>query len=264
MRTQTFAAAAFWAATVTLVRAQDQTPLQFEAVSVKPAVNGIITGDGAARIGWFPGGLYRVDDGSVGVLLRSAYPEAVAIEGLTGWATAQHYDVQAKTSTDPKPADRAGILRMMLGERFGLVAHLEQRRHPTYALRVAHGDGTLGASIRRAPVDCTSFSRLSADAKAETPAPSNGGPRCGMRVNDTQMLSGGITMGILAGNLRGPAGRVVIDETDLAGEYEFTLNMSPDVSVFTAVREQLGLTLEPSEALLPVLVVDGIHPPTAN
>jgi uncharacterized protein (TIGR03435 family) len=152
----------------------------------------------------------------------------------------------------------------MLEERFGLAAHVEQRRRPTYALRVARADGTLGPALRQAPVDCGSFFKLPSDAKARIPVPANDGPRCGMRVSATQMLSGGVSMAILAANLRSDAGRVVIDETGLTGDYEFTLETSPEVSIFTAVREQLGLTLEPGDAMLPVLVVDRISPPTAN
>jgi len=35
-------------------------------------------------------------------------------------------------------------------------------------------------------------------------------------------------------------------------------------SIFTTIREQLGLRLEPARARLPVLVVDSVDPPTED
>jgi bla regulator protein blaR1 len=68
----------------------------------------------------------------------------------------------------------------------------------------------------------------------------------------------------LADNLSGRAGRTVVDETGLPGDYELTLEFAPDVSIFTAVREQLGLTLDASRGLLPVLIVDQVERPTPD
>ena len=71
-------------------------------------------------------------------------------------------------------------------------------------------------------------------------------------------------MSRLAGNLRSRAGRDVIDETGLPGDYEVLLEFGGDVSIFTALREQVGLTLEPGRSPLPVLIVDHIEPPTPD
>ena len=71
-------------------------------------------------------------------------------------------------------------------------------------------------------------------------------------------------MDLLARNVSGDAGRVVVDRTGLAGRYEATLEMSPDLTVFTALREQLGLRLEPIRVPLPVLIVEHIERPTPN
>jgi uncharacterized protein (TIGR03435 family) len=70
----------------------------------------------------------------------------------------------------------------------------------------------------------------------------------------------------LVGVLSQVAGRNVLDITGLSGQYDFKLSYAPERSgasgdgseslpgsVFTALREQLGLDLEPKEARLSLL-----------
>src|SRR2546422_352703 len=77
--------------------------------------------------------------------------------------------------------------------------------------------------------------------------------------------------------LTGAAQRRVLDETGLTGRFDIDLTWDPTFdapadqrapsdapSVFTAVREQLGLRLEPAKARVPVLVIDAIEPPTED
>lgn len=246
-----------WAA---VVAAQQPSP-SLEVASIKRTVNGFIAGQGAARVGWEPGGRFRIDDGSVSALIYSAYPDVVDLVGLSGWAVSDHYDIQVKTTREPAPGEGLQVLRQVLAERFKLTAHVEQQERPTYALKLARNDGVLGRNLRRAPVDCASFFKLPEDQRSAVPAPSNGGPRCGTMFSGARILSGGITMNRLATNLGSLAGREVVDETALSGDYELLLEYGGDVSVFTAIREQLGLTLEPSRSLLPVLIVDRIERP---
>jgi uncharacterized protein (TIGR03435 family) len=78
----------------------------------------------------------------------------------------------------------------------------------------------------------------------------------------------------LAGNLSGyPAvDRHVTDRTGLTGRYDFRIEYAAEIaraddpvnagpSLFTALTEQLGLSLRPERADLPVLVIDSIEKP---
>ena len=109
------------------------------------------------------------------------------------------------------------MLRALLAERLKLVAHLEPREQPVYFLMTARPDRQLGRQIERAPRDCAA---VAAANRAGLPAPvlqppSSGAPPCGINLNDGVMLAGGITMDVLARNLR--AGRVVFDSTGIDG-----------------------------------------------
>lgn len=244
-----------------------QGPLPaFEVTSVKLNTSGLNIGPGARSAGFQPGGRFTMTDGTVMFLIRSAYPRSSEVIGAPAWVSSEYYDVQAKAAGDPSREEMTLMLRALLSERFQFVAHEEQREQSTYALMIARTDGRLGPGLRRYAVDCPrspSAGRAAAD-KLELPAPSNGAPACGYMVGGNRILAGGITMDRFAAALRGHAGREVIDKTGLAGDYEFTLDTTNDVSVFTALREQLGLKLEPERNAVPVVVVDRIERPTPD
>ena len=98
-----------------------------------------------------------------------------------------------------------------------------------------------------------------------------------------RLTGGGITMVQLAQTLARYSGRMVIDETGLAGNFDFDLEFTADqtlfsrgpggglppgpqplgatpkvagVPIFTAVQEQLGLRLEGRKDAVEVLVID--------
>jgi uncharacterized protein (TIGR03435 family) len=90
-------------------------------------------------------------------------------------------------------------------------------------------------------------------------------------------------MAVLAGFLTNavPDHRTVTDRTNLPGTYEFQIDWAPEVplpsvdapappadanatSIFTAVREQLGLRLDSEKQQVDVLVVDRAERPTEN
>ena len=82
---------------------------------------------------------------------------------------------------------------------------------------------------------------------------------------------------------RQPLGRTVLDKTGLTGNYDFTLQWTPDdlqraastatdyvppesawPSLFTALQEQLGLKLEPQKGSVQALVIDHAEKPSGN
>jgi uncharacterized protein (TIGR03435 family) len=94
------------------------------------------------------------------------------------------------------------------------------------------------------------------------------------------------TMANLAYKLSRELERPVTDRTNLSGNYDFLLSWTPDAgpcamplsgpnaaveageangpSLFTALREQLGLKLESKKGPVEVLAINHVEQPTAN
>jgi uncharacterized protein (TIGR03435 family) len=73
----------------------------------------------------------------------------------------------------------------------------------------------------------------------------------------------------LAFDLSRKLGRPVLNKTKLEGLYDFQIEYSrrdedDAPSIFTALRDRLGLTLNPAKGPVDILVIDSIEKPSAN
>jgi bla regulator protein BlaR1 len=84
----------------------------------------------------------------------------------------------------------------------------------------------------------------------------------------TTLTDSKASMELLASEISAAAGRPVVDQTGLKGNYDFTLKWGDDdpdaPSIFTAIEEQLGLKLEPAKAAIDFLVIDRAEKPDEN
>ena len=207
-------------------------------------------------------------------LLQYAYNlPGARIVGVSGWVTSAKYDIEAKS--DQALADKLALLpypdakdqlfemvQTLLADRFHLAAHRESRELPVYRLVAAKG-GVKFSPVKDGPkniVDSNSSAGI-----------------VSMKITNSSHA-----MNDLAEMLYRYTGRVVLDRTGLSGVYSLSLTFTPDdsrspvpdtettssigggVSVFTALKEQLGLELKPGKGLVEVLVVDHMDPPTEN
>jgi uncharacterized protein (TIGR03435 family) len=91
-------------------------------------------------------------------------------------------------------------------------------------------------------------------------------------IGSKTMTAQGIGIASLVETLSGLTGRTAIDKTGLTGKYDFTLKWKPDdsqadttgPSLFTAIREQLGLKLEPGKSAVEIIVIDHVERPSGN
>jgi uncharacterized protein (TIGR03435 family) len=276
---------------------------QFEVASIKPNKSG----DGRVMMGIQPGGRLTATNVTLRMLIRNAYQlQDFQITGGPSWLAEDHFDIVAKApegegTGDPFRAEQTGqpsrgqlMIRSLLAERFKLVVHNETKEMPIYALIVARGDGKLGPQLKPSEVDCAALMAAGRGRGAlpppGPPGPSGPGgppPPCGIRIGMGNMGVGGSPMSQVANSLSMFAGRIVVDKTGLAGNYDFTLTWTPDQlpqrppgapeplvngvpidtngpSLFTAVQEQLGLKLDSQRGPVTILVIDRAERPTEN
>jgi len=281
---------------------QSATPLsdlpRFEVASVKPSASG----DGV-NANWTTvseGGRFRATNSTLVRLIQVAYglrPTDLVIGGPS-WVTSRRFDVEAQPEARVSGTQARLMIRRLLAERFKLVLRNESRDTPIYALRVERSDGRLGPQIARPTGECVNpvlaMARAASDAPARIPnlsqAPSQPavgqpGRYCGMQLSPGDIKGGSVTLAALSTLLKQWVDRPVVDLTGLDGAFDFELRFAvaarfargafppnataepvPDDSpaVFTALREQLGLKLEPDRGPVDVLVIGSVEPPTEN
>jgi uncharacterized protein (TIGR03435 family) len=274
-RVWTWIAAFVFSATGSLAFAQSTVAAPpLDVVSVKPDNSGNKGGSISLRAD----GLY-VQHAPFRFLLIAAYGHDFAedhIANVPAWAGDQ-FDVIAKVADAdlPKLKDlprepyiemRSLLLRAVLAQRFQMKTHTDVRQGPVYALVVDKG----GAKIKLS----------GANPSAEWVSPSGQHVQSGTTAT-TGLISGHVVplaMLVRALMSAGQLDRVVVDRTGLTGNYDYALNWTPDAtsasgedpsdtnlpSLLTAIREQLGLRLEPSMGPVNTLVIDHVEKPSEN
>ena len=251
----------------------------FDVASIKQNKSGEFFG----RFGYEPGGQLVVVNNAVRSLIRSAWGlQSYQVLGGPDWMNSDRYDVSARAAGNPSEQQLRLMLRRLLSDRFKLVATLETREIPTYALTVARPGQPLGRDLRRAAVDCMPIV-LAAEKQGvapQLPPPQGNRPACGTRSIPGVIMGTGVSMADLARNLAGPTDRMVVDKTGLTGAWDFDLRFvldgpAPNIpglpppptdapSLFTALQEQLGLRLEAQRAPVEVLAITSIERPTED
>ena len=224
-----------------------QTQDRFEVVSLKPNKSGAP----ASETDTTPGRLSLINVTPLSLLLRAFGVSAFQIVEAPDWTRTERYDVVATVAGGRVLDDQARqtFVEKMLIDRWQLRFHRETRNLRIYSL-VASNEG----------------SKL---------VPHTGPGEYGMKVElagpRVILRSTRGNMGRLSEILRGYVGAPVTNDTTLAGEYDFTLDWVQDAraddagpSLFTALREQLGLRLVAAEKPAPVVVIDHIERPTEN
>ena len=255
------------AASSTVLLAQPEP--SFDVASLKRNASLAEGGGGGLR----PGGRYRLTNISARSLIGIAWniPTNRVLDG-PGWIAVERYDLDATMKETASFDDTRAMLRTLLRDRFSAAVHVEQRDLPVYFLTLARQGGAFGPGLERGTIDCN-------DPAARKAAAATSGARsdrmlCGFADSNGTLEGGGITMDTLAQILTSPAGRPVLNRTELPGSYNVALKWTPAlgtdtpagdaVSIFTAVQEQLGLRLESATAPLDVVVVDRLERPTEN
>jgi uncharacterized protein (TIGR03435 family) len=239
----------------------------FSVATFKPA-----KGDGQPILRPLPDG-FRGTSLTMHMLIANAF-ENSRLEGEPAWANIDRYDFEARldsTQAELRTPSVTGAhvhtlnlaLQQLLKDRCGLRTHMKSTSIPAYALVVLAGGP-----------------RLKAD-KPNDPDLPNGT----LRLLRGQITGQGVSIHRLADLLSMQLGRPVLDRTQLADRYDFTLHWQEDGSpegkapvvmpappsaedsraeIPSALEKQLGLKLVPARTTVEVLAIDHLERPSAN
>jgi uncharacterized protein (TIGR03435 family) len=232
---------------------------EFDVVSIKPSAPDENNRFMSRRE---PDGI-RNEGTPLKMLIMWAYGvKAFQVLNAPDWVGTDRWDLLAKTEGGKlSAAEIPVLLRGTLESRFQLKTHDETKKMAMFALKT---DKTVKIK------------------------PHEGSER------DFRWRSGSLnvkqgTIGALADWLSTQLSRVVVDKTGLQGDYDYKLDWTPDVgeggpetlglppggalapheektgpTIFTALKEQLGLRLVSEKGPVKVLVIDNVSKPTEN
>ena len=243
------------------------------------------------------GGVLRARNYTLLTYLVFAYKltdfQQEAIEAAApSWVLSERFSIEASTDKHDATKDQMReMMRSLLAERFKLAAHYESRQVRVLAL-VPVKTGQVGLRLQLHPeaVACEARARKPAKSDSEPsqplqPAkggyPSICGGVLGLPASAQDRYSFGaanVPMSLIASALSswGNLGLPVVDQTQLAGNYDFVLEFTPEPrpayaavdsggpGFQEALKQQLGLKLEARKAPVPFLVLDHVEHPTEN
>jgi uncharacterized protein (TIGR03435 family) len=187
------------------------------------------------------------------------------IAGGPPWMETDSFDITAKSAGEGQPSQNQFkvMLQKLLADRFQLAFHKEQRELSVYAIVL----GKNGPKLTKSAGDPSAPPSLAFTGLGTLPARN-------------------ASMAEFAGVMQGAVmDKPVVDQTGLAGKYDFLLKWTPDDSQFaamgikvppppddpaappdlnTALQDQLGLKMIATKASVEVMVVDKLSKPSEN
>lgn len=199
-----------------------------------------------------------IENQTVNKLVAFAYGmNGKQIAGGPEWLGTDRFDIDGVPDAEGTPSlkQEQGMVKKLLAERFKLTTHEEKRELSVYAITV----GKNGPKLTKSAGDLIGMPSQDADQH---------GTELDMKFKNMSMADFGFCMQFFVD-------RPIVDQTGLAGQYDFNLKWTFDETeasnnpnaapgLFTAVQEQLGLKLEAVKAPADVIVIDKVERPSAN
>jgi uncharacterized protein (TIGR03435 family) len=244
------------------------------------------------------GGLFRTTNMPLLAYMTFAYKATgnqvrILHDQVPKWVLSDRFDIEARAVANPTKDQMRLMMQALLADRFKLAVHRETRELLVFGL-VPVKPGKLGPQLQvhseEAPCSTdpqTSFGRDPVRAFATVaggfPATCGGIQPMAPTTPGNRRLGGrNIPVEMIATTLSDQAtglDRPILDQTGLNGEFDFTIEFKPDSPLppgsnsqvdesgptfLEALKEQLGLKLEPQTGSVDVLVLDHIEQPSEN
>jgi bla regulator protein blaR1 len=236
---------------------------EFDVVSVKPSAP---DEHNSFMLRILPGGRAEIAGMTLKRLVMESYDvKAFQVSGGPSWIATERFDISTVSEGAPARfplAQFRQMLRAVLEDRFQLKVHQETKEMSVYALEVEKSGPKLSEHTGTEQSFRDGYGSLNV-TKGRTAA--------------------------LAEWLSRELGRVVLDKTNLSGEYDYVLAYTPEPgqggpesiglppdtipaphpettgpSIFTALTEQLGLRLVSQRGPAQIVVIDSVQKPSPN
>jgi uncharacterized protein (TIGR03435 family) len=266
----------------------------FEVATIRPSA----AGNTPRLFIWGPARL-TIQNHSLKEIVKFAYGinSDLQLASDPKWVDAEKFDIEAKAEDsqvealkklplDERMYQWQLMLQSLLDKRFKLKVSYQTRELPVYALVVAK-DGPKLTEVQGLKL-----------VDGRLPPPPDPGAKLppgthlpNLKTGKGRLEASAFPMSAFSSWMsRQPeaGGRMVLDETELKGSYDFTLRWTPDnadptfngddgrvpagasssesfePSFFTALQEELGLKLKPTQGNVQVLVIDHVERPSEN
>jgi uncharacterized protein (TIGR03435 family) len=264
---------------------------EFEVASIKPS--GDMTASGQLRIGLhIDGAQVRCTYLTLKDYVTMAYKLKNYQFSGPDWMGSQRFDISAKLPDGATREQVGPMLQTLLEDRFQLKVHRGSKEFSVYALTVGKNGLKVKESAQEDGPEAVNVD-VSANGRSGTTTV-NLGKGSSLSYGENKLTATKVTMAVLADQLGRFMDRPVVDQTDLKGTYDFSMEFtqeeflvlrirlavaggvqlppqalqllenSSDAPVLSAIQA-LGLKLESKKAPLETLVVDSaLKAPSVN
>ena len=244
---------------VLMAQSSVQAP-EFDVVSVRPSTDK----DRLVGMYTYAGGRIVCQHCTLVMLINDAYrTPTTEISGGPKWATVDRFTIVAepppdsssskivpKTPNTPPPPEEVLMLQSLLAKRFHLVVHKEPTEKSGFALRLEHRSSNLVTAADKTEFPLVAFGTTDIP---ETPF---------------YLQGENASMSLLAARLQSLLKVRVVDETGLAGGFDFKFDFADDPKqegppLSTGLKD-LGLALAPKKVPITLLLIDTAEQPRPN
>jgi uncharacterized protein (TIGR03435 family) len=223
---------------------------EFEVASIKPSTQSVQGQTGAGP--HIDGSMARYSALSLKLYLGMAYSLKNYQISAPDWMASERWDITAKLPDGSDPKQIPEMLQALLRDRFQMKMHRETKELPVYGLIIGKGE----LKLRESPPDPAVNGEPAARSVNVAPSGSGAGTIVTygngsyFTLGDNKFEGKKLPMSIMADALARFADRPVVDMTDLKGNYDFTMEFSPEDFRAMMIRAAIAQgTVVPPEAL---------------
>ena len=201
-----------------------------------------------------PGGRFRAHATTIEFLMEWAYGLQPSQHSKgPDWFGTDRFDIVAKADHDATENEEKLMVRSLLADRFRLRLHRESKEVAAYVVSVGKSAPKLFAP-KDGEIHAMRFAR---DEAA-------GGP--GQKVATYHVIATRYTLAQLTDVFARRVDRVIVDKTGMGGEFDFTLDLTPDEGsgslmdagmLLAAMKQQLGFSVQAEKAVVDYYEIEG-------